>query len=99
MNKTKVKAIFLFTSFLFASQFAMTAYAAGPELIAIGIVNPAYEDFATQTSAPLENGVPGNRLGGMGSGLAYLGGEYFIALPDRGPNAKAYASCLDDTAS
>src|SRR5262249_46283651 len=57
------------------------------------------EDFATRTTEPLENGIPGNRLGGLGSGLAYMGGELFIALPDRGPNAKSYASCLDDTAS
>jgi len=38
-------------------------------------------------------------LGGMGSGLAYLGGDYFLALPDRGPNAKPYEPCLNDTAS
>jgi hypothetical protein len=75
------------------------AFAAPPVLIAIGNVSPDYEDFATKTAGALENGIPGNRLGGMGSGLAYLGGDYFIALPDRGPNAKPYATCLDDTAS
>ncbi len=74
-------------------------YAAEPVLIAVGSINALYEDFAVQTAAPLENGIPGNRLGGMGSGLAYLGGDFFIALPDRGPNAKPYAGCLDDTAS
>ena len=53
--------------------FGQTSYAAEPVLIAIGSVNGLYEDFATQTSAALANGVPGNRLGGIGSGLAYLG--------------------------
>ena len=73
--------------------------AAPPVLIAVGTMSPDYEDFATQTAGPLENGIPGNRLGGMGSGLAYLGGDFFIGLPDRGPNAKPYNACLDDTAS
>ena len=35
----------------------------------------------------------------MGSGLAYAGGNTFVALPDRGPNAAAYDSEVDDTAS
>jgi hypothetical protein len=79
--------------------FGQTSYAAEPVLIAIGNVSGLYEDFATQTSAPLPNGVPGNRLGGIGSGLAYLGDNWFLALPDRGPNAVAYNPCLDDTVS
>ncbi|MCX8499415.1 MAG: hypothetical protein ORN25_08610, partial [Caulobacteraceae bacterium] len=41
-------------------------------------------------SARLENGVPANVLGGRGSGLAYAGGDTFLALPDRGPNASPY---------
>jgi hypothetical protein len=73
--------------------------AADPTLIAIGSISGTYEDFASETAAPLENGVPGNRLGGMGSGIAYAGGNTFLALPDRGPNAKAYNSAVDDTAS
>src|SRR5690349_17962569 len=78
---------------------ASAAFAADPVLIAIGTIPGTYEDFATQTAAPLENGIPGNRLGGMGSGLAYAGGDLFIALPDRGPNAKPYNPLVDDTAS
>src|SRR5262249_884471 len=58
-----------------------------------------YEDFATQTARPLENGVPGNRLGGLGSGLTYIGNNTFLALPDRGPNAVPFNTCDDDTAS
>ena len=47
----------------------------------------------------LENGLPGNVLGGMGSGLAWAGGNTFLAAPDRGPNATAYNSLVDDTSS
>jgi hypothetical protein len=68
-------------------------------LIAVGTVSGTYEDFASETAAPLENGVPGNRLGGVGSGLAYAGGTTFLALPDRGPNANSYNSNIDDTVS
>jgi hypothetical protein len=78
---------------------ASASFAADPVLIAIGTVSGTYEDFATQTAASLENGLPGNRLGGMGSGLTYAGGDIFLALPDRGPNAKPYNKPTDDTAS
>src|SRR5262245_18672382 len=81
-----------------ASLFATIACAA-PDLIAVGSVSGTYEDFATETASLLENGIPGNRLGGMGSGLAYAGGNTFLALPDRGPNAKPYNSAVDDTTS
>ena len=51
-------------------------------------------------SAPLENGLPGDILGGLGSGLAYAGGNTFLALPDRGPNATSYdTNQIDDTVS
>jgi hypothetical protein len=76
-----------------------SAAQAAPTLIAIGSVSGTYEDLAVETAAPLENGVPGNRLGGLGSGLAHAGGNIFLALPDRGPNAKPYNSLVDDTAS
>src|SRR5215813_15193910 len=72
---------------------------ASVDLIAMGSIPGNYEDFAIETAAPLENSVPGNRLGGIGSGLAYAGGNTFLALPDRGPNAKAYNSLVDDTVS
>jgi outer membrane protein assembly factor BamB len=69
------------------------------DLIAIGTVSGTYEDFATETAGPLESGVPGNRLGGIGSGLAYAGGTTFLALPDRGPNATPFNPLVDDTTS
>jgi hypothetical protein len=60
-------------------------------LLAIGTISGAFGDLASRTAGPPENGVAGNLLGGMGSGLAYAGGNTFIALPDRGPNAAARA--------
>jgi hypothetical protein len=79
--------------------FAAVGRASEPVLIAIGTISGFYEDFATNTAAPLENGVAGNRLGGLGSALAYLGGDFFLALPDRGPNAVVFNPCTDDTVS
>jgi len=68
-------------------------------LIAIGKIDASYQDMSARTAGSLENGVAGNILGGIGSGLAYAGGNTFIALPDRGPNAVAYNSTIDDTTS
>jgi len=47
----------------------------------------------------LENGVPANLLGGIGSGITYVTGNTFLAVPDRGPNAIPYNSAIDDTSS
>lgn len=47
----------------------------------------------------LENGLPQNFLGGVGSGLAYAGNNTFLGLPDRGPNATAFNGMIDDTVS
>ena len=81
--------------------FALCATAARAQvaLIAKGAVSGAYEDLSGSTAAPLENGVAGNRLGGLGSGIAYAGGTTFITVPDRGPNALSYNAAIDDTAS
>jgi len=84
---------------LLALLLIAPAAQAAPTLIAVGSISGTYEDFALETAAPLENGIPGNRLGGIGSGLAYAGGNIFLALPDRGANAKPYNSLVDDTAS
>ena len=99
MNHNRTKRTFLLASFLMTSLGVGSAFAQQPTLIATSSISATYEDYAVQTAAPLENGIPGNRLGGMGSGLAYMGGDNFLALPDRGPNAKPYSVCLDDTAS
>jgi hypothetical protein len=68
------------------------------DLIAIGQLDPNARDLSG-LSAPLENGVPGDLLGGIGSGLAWGGGSTFLAIPDRGPNAVPWNTLVDDTSS
>ena len=77
----------------------VSAAQASVDLTAFGSLSGTYQDLSSRTAAPLENKVAGNRLGGLGSGLAYAGGTTFVALPDRGPNAVSYDSALDDTVS
>lgn len=96
---TRKKILSLLISSLFVSTFITSTANASVELIAIGTMDGAYEDLASETAAPLENGVSGNRFGGIGSGFAYAGGTTFLALPDRGPNANPYNSLVDDTVS
>ena len=81
---------------------AITAAAttvAGVQLVAIGSLPGTVGDRAGETAGALENGVAGNLLGGIGSGLAYAGWGRFVAIPDRGPNAVPFNSAIDDTAS
>jgi Esterase-like activity of phytase/PEP-CTERM motif len=72
------------------------------ELIAIGSLGAssagANADLSGLT-APLENGIAGNLLGGLGSGFAWAGGNTFLAVPDRGPNATQFNPLIDDTTS
>ena len=84
---------------LLGALFAAPAAHASVDLVAIGSISGTYEDLSAETAAPLENGVPGNRLGGMGSSITYAGCSRFLALPDRGPNAVSYNSAIDDTVS
>jgi hypothetical protein len=84
---------------LLTALFGAPAANAGVELIAIGSLSGTASDLSVATSGLLENGIAGNLLGGLGSGLAYAGGNTFIATPDRGPNATSYNSLLDDTSS
>ena len=72
---------------------------AATSLIAIGSLSGTFSDLSSQTAGPLENGVAGNLLGGLGSGFAWAGGNTFIATPDRGPNASAYNAGVADTTS
>jgi Esterase-like activity of phytase len=77
---------------------------AAPQLIAIGTLNSSSagpNKDLSGLSGNLENGVAANNLGGIGSGLAWAGGNTFLALPDRGPNATAYTSgaAVDNTTS
>ncbi|MDP3837921.1 MAG: esterase-like activity of phytase family protein, partial [Methylococcales bacterium] len=85
--------------FMLLPFFVVPTAQAQIDLIAIGQISATYEDMATKTATPLENGVAGNILGGVGSGFAYAGGNTFLALPDRGPNATAYNTAIDNTTS
>ncbi len=71
-------------------------------LLAVGELNGTRAGANVDVSGlkyKLENGIPANVLGGLGSGLAYASGNTFLALPDRGPNAVSYDSSVDDTVS
>jgi hypothetical protein len=82
-----------------ASMLLVPAAHASVQLIAVGGLSGQSNDLSTETAGVLENGAPGNLLGGIGSGLAYAGGNNFLALPDRGPNASAYNAAVSDTTS
>jgi len=82
-----------------AALFAMSSAHATVDLIAIGQLSGTSLDRSKETAGKLENGAPGNLLGGLGSGMAYAGCHTFLAVPDRGPNAIAYNAAIDDTAS
>jgi hypothetical protein len=78
------------------------ALQAQPTLLAIGELDQTRAGTFTDLSGlkyTLENGAAANLLGGFGSGLAYAGGNTFLALPDRGPNATSFDSAIDDTSS
>ncbi len=84
---------------LVGSAFALPP-AHAIDLIAIGSLGASTD--LSGLSGMLENGVDAaNVLGGIGSGLAWAGGNSFIALPDRGPNATGYAggAAVDNTTS
>jgi hypothetical protein len=86
-----------------ASLISPTAHAA-VEMLAIGSLSGSSAGSGVDLSGLkgiLENGSAGNVLGGIGSGLAWAGGNTFLALPDRGPNATTYAggAVVDNTSS
>ena len=75
---------------------------ADPILLATGTLTGSGAGVGVDLSGQagkLENGLPGNVLGGIGSALAWAGGSTFLAAPDRGPNATPYDSAVDDTVS
>lgn len=84
---------------LIAAPAMVSPAEAEPRLIAALDIPATMHDLATDTAAPLENGVSGNLLGGMGSGMSWAGGTTFLMLPDRGPNAVKYNPVIDDTSS
>ena len=81
-----------------AAAFVAPAAQATVSLIAQGSLSGAVLD-KSGLAYTLENGLSARLAGGLGSGLAWAGGNRFIGLQDRGPNAKAWNSALDDTTS
>ena len=72
---------------------------AAVSLLGVGSI-PANGTDLSGLTGNLENGTPKNQLGAFGSGIAYSGqGSRFLAVPDRGPNATAYNTLVDDTTS
>ena len=75
---------------------------AQPSLLAVGTLTQSRAGANADLSGltyTLENGVPANLLGGLGSGIAYASNNTFLALPDRGPNASTYDPAVDNTVS
>ena len=99
-----MKKIFVHFALLAATVglFATSQLNAQITLLAVGSLTESkagtYADLSGLTYT-LENGVPANSLGGFGSGIAYAGGNTFLAVPDRGPNAVSFDSAIDDTVS
>ncbi|HEY9066722.1 MAG TPA: esterase-like activity of phytase family protein [Burkholderiaceae bacterium] len=79
-------------------SLSVATRAAAIDLIAIGKLPGTASDYSG-LSYTLENGARADQLGGLGSGLAWAGGSTFVALPDRGPNAIAWESNVDNTTS
>lgn len=94
MSKASLRAVATACALLCSSFSAHATI----QLLAIGSLSGQH-DLSTQTAGLLENGLAGNILGGLGSGLAYAGNNTFISTPDRGPNATPFNSRVDDTTS
>ncbi len=91
---TAVVALGLFT--------ALQSQAQTFPLLAVGTLDQSRDGSFVDVSGlryQLENGVPANSLGGFGSAITYAGGNTFLALPDRGPNAVEFDDAIDNTAS
>ena len=97
-----VKKISLYIALIavIASLLAVSQASAQATLLAVGSLTESkagpYTDLSGLDNI-LENGVPANLLGGLGSGIAWAGDNTILALPDRGPNAVPFDSLVDDT--
>lgn len=89
---------FLISAMALACSAALAPAQAAVTLIAKATLSATDADLSGFTNV-LESGVAANLLGGMGSALTWAGGTTFLALPDRGPNATAWNSAVDDTTS
>jgi hypothetical protein len=76
--------------------------AAQIRLLAVGELTSSRAGTYTDLSGlnyNLENGVRATELGGFGSAITYAGGNTFLAVPDRGPNAVEFDDLIDSTVS
>src|SRR6202000_813625 len=104
--ETSVRKAFLYRATLtvaitFCLTLAMPA-AAQTRLLGVGQLTSSRAGTYTDLSGlnyNLENGVPATELGGLGSAIAYAGGNTFLATPDRGPNAGEFDDDIDSTVS
>jgi hypothetical protein len=86
----------------FALGLIVSSSSQAQTLLAIGTLDQSRAGSFTDLSGlrySLENQVPANDLGGLGSGFAYASGNTFLALPDRGPNAVEFDDAVDSTVS
>jgi hypothetical protein len=88
----------IFVATLLAATALASHARATPALLAYGTLPAGLTIDLSGRTDTLENGNPQNTLGGLGSGLAYAGGNTFLAVPDRGPNAVSYNSNVDSKA-
>ena len=98
---SRVPILALAFGLLTSSQSQAQMQCACP-LLAVGELDGSRAGALTDLSGlhyRLENNEPANLLGGLGSALAYAGGNSFLALPDRGPNADTFDLAIDNTAS
>jgi hypothetical protein len=84
---------------LFAGAFVCAAPAANAiSLIAQGSLSGQASD-KSGLNYTLENGKQASSAGGLGSGLAWAGGNRFVSVQDRGPNVDPWNNSLDNTTS
>jgi len=96
------KQIIPVVSIAFTLLFVTLTAQAQIRLLAVGTLDRSRAGVLTDLSGlnyTLENGAPASLLGGFGSAITYAGGNAFLALPDRGPNAIPFDSPLSDTVS
>jgi hypothetical protein len=95
MRRSPLLTLALVTALAAPAQAAVT-------LLASGTINGSRAGAGLDLSGlngTLENGNPQAILGGLGSGLTYAGGNRFLSVPDRGPNAAVYNPAIDNTVS
>ena len=97
MKNQAVRAVQLWLVCMF---FLAAGANAQVSLIAKGTLTTSRAGFYHDLSGlheTLENGAAADLLGGLGSGMTWVSGNTFLAVPDRGPNAIPFNPGIDDT--